>query len=233
MGKEARPDSGLAVCDSGPAVGELKKIGAKVVLIQNKRDRSRHQVLYAGYMNKHPMVVLWLLWQLSFFIVCSNSTLVKDGTGTCEKSTIHLRKLGGPGCPYTASWLVHVNLYRTVRYWTDITKMEAASFTMFERALLKFQFADHDAYYVHHMSLYEHVNHKAHGFEVAKNKSMEMARAAVEGECSAQLKPDKRSQTVALIPFYGGLPPNVTKDLSVKSLGQGNSLVRLLSSLPL
>jgi hypothetical protein len=30
---------------------------------------------------------------------------------------------------------------------------------------------------------------------------------------------------IAFIPFYGGLPPGVTKDLTVKSIGQGNSLV--------
>jgi len=28
---------------------------------------------------------------------------------------------------------------------------------------------------------------------------------------------------IALIPFYGGLPPNVTATYAVKSIGQGNS----------
>lgn len=33
------------------------------------------------------------------------------------------------------------------------------------------------------------------------------------------------NSTIAFIPFYGGRPPNVTSDLKVHSLGQGNSLV--------
>lgn len=74
------------------------------------------------------------------------------------------------------------------------------------------------------MSMYEHLNHKAYGFEVAHNKSITLAQHAVAGECS-RLKVNRNRQYIALIPFYGGLPPNVTKDLSVKSIGQGNSLV--------
>jgi len=72
--------------------------------------------------------------------------------------------------------------------------------------------------------MYEHLNHKAYGFEVAHNKSIILASHAVLGECQ-HLQVAATSQYVALIPFYGGLPPNVTKDLSVKSIGQGNSLV--------
>eukprot|EP01035_Chromulina_nebulosa_P017069 gene17069-22581_t len=71
--------------------------------------------------------------------------------------------------------------------------MEAASFLIFDKAHLKFQLSDPDAYFVHHMSMYEHLVHK--------------------------------KEYIAIIPFYGGLPPNVTSDMSVKSIGQGNSLV--------
>ena len=41
-----------------------------------------------------------------------------------------MKKCSGSGCPYTASWLAHVNLYRKIPWWLDSTKMEAASFNM-------------------------------------------------------------------------------------------------------
>jgi hypothetical protein len=72
--------------------------------------------------------------------------------------------------------------------------------------------------------MYEHFNHKKYGFEVAKNKTMTLSRAAVQGECE-NLIVSKQKNMIAFIPFYGGLPPGVTKDLTVKSIGQGNSLV--------
>jgi hypothetical protein len=74
------------------------------------------------------------------------------------------------------------------------------------------------------MSMFEHVLHKKYGFDVAQNKTKIMSQAAFNGECVG-LKPSDDSRYFALVPFYGGLPPNVTKDLSVKSIGQGNSLV--------
>lgn len=84
--------------------------------------------------------------------------------------------------------------------------------------------SDPDAFYVHHMSMYEHQIHKKYGFAEAKNKTLIMSKAAFKGECE-NLKISKTKEYVALIPFYGGLPPGVTKDLTVKSIGQGNSLV--------
>jgi len=95
----------------------------------------------------------------------------------------------------------------------------------FDRAQLKFQVQDPDAYFVHHMSMFEHLNHKTHGFAVAKNKTLVMSRAAFAGECD-NLVINKSKDYVALVPFFGGRPPGVTKDLAVKSIGQGNSLVR-------
>ena len=94
----------------------------------------------------------------------------------------------------------------------------------FDRAKWKFQLSDPDAYYVHHMSMFEHQNHKKHGFAVAQNRTLELSKAAYRGECEA-LQISKTKEYLALVPFYGGLPPGVTKDLSVKSIGQGNSLV--------
>jgi hypothetical protein len=72
--------------------------------------------------------------------------------------------------------------------------------------------------------MFEHLNHKKYGFSVAKNKTLVMSKAAFKGECE-HLKVRNTSEYLSLIPFYGGLPPNVTADLSVKSIGQGNSLV--------
>lgn len=83
---------------------------------------------------------------------------------------------------------------------------------------------DPDAYFVHHMSMFEHLNHKKYGFAEAKNKTLVMSRAAFAGECD-NLVISKTKEYVALVPFFGGLPPGVTKDLAVKSIGQGNSLV--------
>ena len=74
------------------------------------------------------------------------------------------------------------------------------------------------------MSMFEHVLHKKYGFDVAQNLTTIMSKAAVQGECRNLTVP-KETNYIALIPFYGGLPPNVTKDLAVKSIGQGNSLV--------
>ena len=82
--------------------------------------------------------------------------------------------------------------------------------------------ADPDAYYVHHMSMFEHLNHKKYGFSVAKNKTLILSQNAIKGECE-NLVIGKSKEYIALVPFYGGLPPDVTADLSVKSIGQGYS----------
>lgn len=74
------------------------------------------------------------------------------------------------------------------------------------------------------MSMFEHLNHKTHGFAVAKNKTLAMSRAAFAGECD-NLVINKSKDYAAFVPFFGGRPPGVTKDLAVKSIGQGNSLV--------
>lgn len=99
-------------------------------------------------------------------------------------------------------------------------------FCSFDSAKLKFQLSDPDAYFVHHMSMYEHFNHKKYGFETAKNKTLILSQAAMHGECD-ELILSKTKNIVSFVPFYGGLPPGVTKDLTVKSIGQGNSLVKL------
>lgn len=143
-----------------------------------------------------------------------------------EPKVYTMTKCHGAGCPYTASWLVHANLFRKAHWYLDSTKMEAASFQIFDAANLKFQIGDPDAYFVHHMSMFEHLIHRKYGFQEAQNKTLIMSKAAVKGECGKNLSISNTTEFLSLIPFYGGLPPNVTADFSaVKSLGQGNSLV--------
>ena len=38
-------------------------------------------------------------------------------------------------------------------------------------------------YYVHHMSMFEHLLHKRDGFDVARNQSLVLSEAAFQGEC--------------------------------------------------
>lgn len=144
------------------------------------------------------------------------------------------KKCRGSGCPYTGSWLSHINLYKRVGWYLESTKMESASFNIFDRSQFKFQLSDPEAYYVHHMSMYEHLLHKKFGFDIASNKSREMSMSAFHGECVNKTSfqhmkrglGKDRAEYLALVPFYGGLPPAVTSDFSkVNSIGQGNSLV--------
>jgi hypothetical protein len=48
------------------------------------------------------------------------------------------KRLSGGGCPYTASWLVHVNLYKRTGWILHSTKMETASFNIFDKARHKY-----------------------------------------------------------------------------------------------
>eukprot|EP01036_Dinobryon_divergens_P031463 gene31463-40863_t len=157
-----------------------------------------------------------------------------NNTSSSGPRIYFLKRCSGAGCPYTASWLAHVNLYRRIPWAMESTKMESASFNIFDRAQWKFQLSDPDAYFVHHMSMFEHLNHKKYNFSVASRKTVVMSRAAFRGECDglsvalsqpAGLSPRGSREYVALVPFFGGLPPDVTADLAVKSIGQGNSLV--------
>ena len=131
-----------------------------------------------------------------------------------------------------------------------------------------FDDADRYAFFVHHLSNYEHVNHMEYGFVQAHNKTAILSLASLRGECgaltaatnsqSAELgdsavennhvppllkkskkhslmgtSPDRpltdhRNEYIALVPFYGGLPPNISAGaFQTDSLGQGNSRVSL------
>lgn len=98
----------------------------------------------------------------------------------------------------------------------------------FGRLPNKYLYVDPEAHFVNHISVYEHSNAEKYGFEAAKTKVLSLSEAAVRGECQLDhlqrgAVPHRRN-SISVIPFYGGLPPNGTKHES-DSLGQGNSRV--------
>ena len=145
--------------------------------------------------------------------------------------TYELKKCRGGGCPYSATWLLHFNFYKRLKWYLSSTKMEEATFKAFEKPSLKYQLYDENAYYVHHLSEFEHRLHKKHGLAYARNQTLRLTGAAYRGECltsnltDPSLRRKHDDDYIAFVPFYGGLPPNVTADFAVRSIGQGNSLV--------
>ena len=175
----------------------------------------------------HLLLFILQLFVLSLIPTSSIGGGSEQGeeNGGDQRRIYDFKAVNGAGCPYTASWLADINLFRHIVWYVDSTKMEAASFRIFDVAQKKFQVADPDAYYVHHMSMYEHHIHRKLGFETAQRETLILSKAAQKGECN-NLKVRPTSEFMALIPFFGGLPPGVTKDFSkVQSIGQGNSLV--------
>jgi hypothetical protein len=156
---------------------------------------------------------------LLFVLLCS---VAQPSTGNYM-----FTKISSGGCPYTATFLVHVDLFSRLIYQLFWQKMEAVNWNVISTANFNFQFVDDDAYYVNHLSRYEHFTHKKYGFEKSENMTATMANAAMHGECNVANIKSYHSTSLGLIPFYGARPPNVTANLQVKSLGQGNSLVRI------
>eukprot|EP00602_Paraphysomonas_sp_CaronLab_P004330 CAMPEP_0185031440 /NCGR_PEP_ID=MMETSP1103-20130426/18913_1 /TAXON_ID=36769 /ORGANISM="Paraphysomonas bandaiensis, Strain Caron Lab Isolate" /LENGTH=333 /DNA_ID=CAMNT_0027566971 /DNA_START=147 /DNA_END=1145 /DNA_ORIENTATION=- len=136
-----------------------------------------------------------------------------------------MNRVSSGGCPYTASWLVHVDLFHRLNYGLHWQKMEAANWDVITTAHNNFQLRNESLYFVFHMSRFEHFNRKKYGYSHSETVTRVMSEAAMKGECLS-LPSDYHASTLAIIPFYGGRPPNVTADLKVKSLGQGNSLVK-------
>jgi hypothetical protein len=175
-----------------------------------------------AFMNMPYLPIIILLFFLSS--TTSNYYYVNSQTVTYT-----LNKLTGSGCPYTASFIVHLNLLSRILYYEDKgdrTKMETANFKIIKYSKIRFQFDDPFAYYVNHMSAYEHVNRKLYGYNVSEEKTQVFSLAALHGECGRDASISLTNRVAAVIPFYGGRPPNVTSDLKVNSIGQGNSLVR-------
>lgn len=91
----------------------------------------------------------------------------------------------------------------------------------------RFQFRTPSAYFVNHMSAYEHATRRKQGYNVSESKTLMFSNAAKTGECGA-VRSDYNRNTLAVVPFYGGLPPGVVgkskETMRVTSVGQGNSL---------
>jgi hypothetical protein len=145
-----------------------------------------------------------------------------------------LSRVFGGGCPYTASWLIHADLFNLLHYSVTWTKMEAMSFEVIKAAPYSFQFVNESVYYVVHMSQFEHYHRKKSGYQQSENITAVFSMAAMNLTCFTDPKDYEKlsfhNSSLGLIPFYGGRPPNVSADLKVLSLGQGNSLVRPTSS---
>jgi hypothetical protein len=106
--------------------------------------------------------------------------------------------------------------------------MEAANWNAMSACKKRFQFRSPKAYFVNHMSAFEHSVRKREGYNKSEEKTLVFSNAAKAGECSA-VGTEFDQNTLGILPFYGGRPPGVAADnkgrLKVTSLGQGNSLV--------
>lgn len=149
------------------------------------------------------------------------------------KSILLLSKASGISCPYSASWLAHISLIKITNLNINI-KMEEASFLIERKVKDIYQFIDNDLYYVNHLSGYEHEIKKYESFNISEEKLQILSNIAVKEECLLKLRKENNDNgdnvnniynTIAIIPFYSGRPPQVTADLKVESIGQGNSLV--------
>lgn len=73
------------------------------------------------------------LWTTVCFLILAASFIQGNEVNSedeLEERIFDFTKCHGAGCPYTASWLVHINLLNKAHWWLDSTKMEAASFVM-------------------------------------------------------------------------------------------------------
>ena len=121
-----------------------------------------------------------------------------------KSRVMELRRVHGGGCPYAAAWLAHIDLHLRVKYPFESTKMEQASFLITNAAKYKFQFLDPNAYFVHHLSRFEHILHKNKGIEIARVKTLLLSTFAFNGECGGNGTRLGPLNMMAIIPFYGG-----------------------------
>ena len=145
----------------------------------------------------------------------------------CEGKNILLLKSGGIACPYSGSWLASKNLVLETN-WNLSLKMEEASFSIERQAKDLFQYLEHSFYFVNHLSGYEHEIKRRQNFQISEEKSFLLSQISVKEECffrTSNFNLQNNFSIIVLIPFYSGRPPQVTSDLKVESIGQGNSLV--------
>jgi hypothetical protein len=103
--------------------GESRLIKNKITDLQSSSKNSDNMGFH--------LYVLMLLLIVSLFIILCDGSSNNSSAQTNEEARIYfLRRCNGAGCPYAAAWMAHINLYRRVKWWTESTKMEAASFNM-------------------------------------------------------------------------------------------------------
>jgi hypothetical protein len=117
------------------------------------------------------------------------------------------------------------------KFHINSTKMEEASFALLQmtRITNTYQVSRPDHYYVNHLSEYEHkVRRKTHNVSLAVSRSAGMSASALAAECAPAALAGRPPEAVflALVPFYGGLPPATdATNFKVGSVGEGNSVV--------
>lgn len=104
-------------------------------------------------------------------------------------------------CPYSACWLVRTDFFLAVRFPVKEKKLERASFYMFYKASPAFQLGDKVAYYVNHLSEFEHKYTRRRGSREARRATRVLSRSAFRGECANMTARD--NAYVAVIPFIG------------------------------
>lgn len=103
--------------------------------------------------------------------------------------------------------------------------MEEASFNIFRKAQA---FQTDMSYHVKHMSAYEHS--VAAVFKKQRKSIADMnymiyryARALYLHECTNLVVQNETDAFIALVPFYSGMPPNVTTEDGIGTEGEGHS----------
>lgn len=122
------------------------------------------------------------------------------------------------------AWLAHSDLFMKAAWNLASRKMEEATFNMFPNNVV---FQTEMEHHVKHMSAFEHsVNNVG-----AKNGSeiiSAFVNAAYDGECDdITAHPVASNEYLALIPFYGGMPPSASKTIEngIPTNGEGHSKI--------
>lgn len=125
------------------------------------------------------------------------------------------------GCPYMGAWLAHSDHYMKASWNLVSRKMEEATFNMFHANVYQTDMAHH----VKHMSAFEHSVNNAR-MPNASSIIEAYINAAYDGECDDLMShPVASNSFLALVPFYGGMPPSATKtiDGGIPTNGEGHS----------
>lgn len=145
-----------------------------------------------------------------------------------ETRVLMMNRVSRGGCPYTASFLCTSKRFvQSMKFGLKWQKMEAANWNAISSHTFKYQLHNISSFFVNHMSAFEHATRKKFGYAKSEEMTLMFSNEAVQGECSnIEHQEGYLRSVMAFVPFYGGRPPNVTADLKVKSIGQGNSLVK-------